>query len=205
MERRYVKKEKKVLIPTDLGRKITNEIMKVYFKDVIDINFTSGMEENLDKVAEGSLEWKKVVADYYAVLEDEIKTAKEQAERVKPALELVDEYCPECGKQLVKRHGKFGDFLACTGFPACRYTKPIVMTTGVKCPKCGGDILARKSKRGKTFYGCSGYPDCDFMSWQRPTKEKCPNCNNVMVVKGNRLVCATEGCGYSIDRPEESR
>ena len=203
VERRYVKKEKKVLIPTDLGRKITNEIMKVYFKDVIDINFTSGMEENLDKVAEGSLEWKKVVADYYAVLEDEIKTAKEQAERVKPALELVDEYCPECGKQLVKRHGKFGDFLACTGFPACRYTKPIVMTTGVKCPKCGGDILARKSKRGKTFYGCSNYPECDQVYWYRPVDKKCPECGSLLVERGRKLWCSNEECKYKEDRHTE--
>ncbi len=196
VERRYVKKEKKILVPTDLGRKITNDIMKEYFKDVVDINFTSGMEENLDKVAEGQLKWKDVVSDYYAVLEDEIKVAKEQAEKVKPEVELVDEICPNCGRQLAKKHSKYGDFLACTGFPECRYTKSIVTETGVKCPKCGGDIIVKRSRKGKSFYGCSNYPECDQVYWYKPVDKKCPKCGSLLVERGRMLYCSNNDCDY---------
>ncbi len=196
VERRYVKKEKKILVPTDLGRKITNDIMKEYFKDVVDINFTSGMEENLDKVAEGQLKWKDVVSDYYAVLEDEIKVAKEQAEKVKPEVELVDEICPNCGRRLAKKHSKYGDFLACTGFPECRYTKSIVTETGVKCPKCGGDIIVKRSRKGKSFYGCSNYPECDQVYWYKPVDKKCPKCGSLLVERGRMLYCSNNDCDY---------
>ena len=196
MERRYVKKDKKVLVPTDLGRKITNDIMEEYFKDVIDINFTSDMEDNLDKVAEGELQWKKVVGDYYGVLKDEIKTAKEQAEKIQPVLELVDETCPNCGRQLAKRHSRYGDFLACTGFPECKYTKSIIMETGVKCPSCGGDIIVKRSKKGKTFYGCSNYPNCEQVYWYKPVDKKCPKCGSLLVERGRMLYCSDQNCGY---------
>ena len=196
LDRRYVKREKKSLVPTELGRKITTEIMEEYFKDVVDVNFTSRMEENLDEVAEGKLKWKDVVSDYYGVLENEIKTAKEQAEKIKPQVELVDEYCPECGRQLAKRHSKFGDFLACTGFPACKYTKNIIQETGVKCPSCGGDIIVKRSKRGKTFYGCANYPECEQVYWYKPVDKKCPDCGSLLVERGRMLYCSDPNCGY---------
>ena len=196
VERRYVKKDKKSLLPTDLGRKITRDIMDEYFKDVIDVGFTSKMEENLDRVAEGKLQWKNVVSDYYKVLEDEIKTAKDQAEKIKPEVELVDEVCPNCGRQLAKRHSRYGDFLACTGFPECKYTKSIIVDTGVKCPNCGGNLIAKRSKRGKTFYGCSNYPECDQVYWYKPVDKKCPNCGKLLVERGRMLYCSDPECGY---------
>ena len=196
VERRYVKKDKKSLLPTDLGRKITRDIMDEYFKDVIDVGFTSKMEENLDRVAEGKLQWKNVVSDYYKVLEDEIKTAKDQAEKIKPEVELIDEVCPNCGRQLAKRHSRYGDFLACTGFPECKYTKSIIVDTGVKCPNCGGNLIAKRSKRGKTFYGCSNYPECDQVYWYKPVDKKCPNCGKLLVERGRMLYCSDPECGY---------
>jgi len=197
IERRYVKKEKKSLLPTDLGRTITNDIMNQYFGDVVDVNFTSTMEENLDKVAEGDKEWKSVVAEYYnGNLKNEIKIAQEQAEKIKPVIELTDEMCPDCGKPLAKRHGRFGDFLACSAFPACRFTKSVIMTTGVKCPSCDGDIIIKKSKKGKTFYGCSNFPNCNQVFWYRPVDKKCPTCNSLLVERGRMLYCSDPNCGY---------
>ena len=196
MERRYVKKDKKSLVPTDLGRKITKDIMEEYFRDVVDVNFTSGMEANLDKVAEGQLKWKNVVSDYYDILKDEINTAKEQAEKVQPVVELVDETCPNCGRQLAKKHSRYGDFLACTGFPECKYTKSIVVDTGVKCPSCGGNIIVKRSKKGKAFYGCSNYPECEQVYWYKPVNKKCPNCGSLLVERGRMLYCSDPNCGY---------
>lgn len=196
VEKRYVKKEKKVLVPTELGRRIIKEIMDVYFKDVVDVSFTADMESNLDKVAEGKLEWKKVVGDCYNVLKDEIATAKEQAAKIVQAPELTDEKCPQCGRFLAKKHGRFGDFLACTGFPECRYTKSIIMTTGVKCPSCGGELVAKRSKKGKLFYGCSNYPECSQVYWYRPVDKKCPNCSSLLVERGRMLYCSDSNCGY---------
>ena len=196
MERRYVKKDKKSLVPTDLGKKITKDIMEEYFHDVVDINFTSDMESNLDKVAEGELKWKNVVSDYYDILKDEIRTAKEQAEKVQPEIELVDETCPNCGRQLAKKHSRYGDFLACTGFPECKYTKSIVIDTGIKCPSCGGNIIVKRSKKGKTFYGCSNYPECEQVYWYKPVDKKCPNCGSLLVERGRMLYCSDPNCGY---------
>ena len=196
MERRYVKKDKKSLVPTDLGKKITKDIMEEYFHDVVDVNFTSDMESNLDKVAEGELKWKNVVSDYYDILKDEIRTAKEQAEKVQPEIELVDETCPNCGRQLAKKHSRYGDFLACTGFPECKYTKSIVIDTGIKCPSCGGNIIVKRSKKGKTFYGCSNYPECEQVYWYKPVDKKCPNCGSLLVERGRMLYCSDPNCGY---------
>jgi DNA topoisomerase-1 len=196
IERRYVKKDKKSLVPTDLGKKITKDIMEEYFHDVVDVNFTSDMESNLDKVAEGELKWKNVVSDYYDILKDEIRTAKEQAEKVQPEIELVDETCPNCGRQLAKKHSRYGDFLACTGFPECKYTKSIVIDTGIKCPACGGNIIVKRSKKGKTFYGCSNYPECEQVYWYKPVDKKCPNCGSLLVERGRMLYCSDPNCGY---------
>ncbi len=196
IERRYVKKDKKSLVPTVLGRRITRDIMEEYFKDVVDVNFTSGMEANLDKVAVGELKWKKVVSDYYGILKDEIEAAREQAEKVQPEIELVDEKCPNCGRQLAKKHSRYGDFLACTGFPECKYTKSIIVDTGVKCPSCGGNIIVKRSKKGKVFYGCSNYPECEQVYWYKPVDKKCPNCGSLLVERGRMLYCSDPNCGY---------
>lgn len=196
-ERRYITKEKKSVKPTDLGILVTNDVMEVYFPEVIDIGFTSRMEENLDKVAEGEAQWKSVVANYYnGNLKNEIDTAKDQMEKIKTVVQLTDELCPECGKQLALRHGKFGDFLACSGFPECRYTKSIIKTVGVKCPQCGGDIVVKKSKKGKTFYGCSSYPNCEMVFWYKPVEKACPQCGHLLVERGRMLYCSDPNCEY---------
>ncbi len=196
LEKRYVKKEKKALAPTDLGRKVTNEIMDVYFRDIVDVGYTSQLEKNLDKVAEGQMQWRNVVSDYYESLKTEIDTAKAQAEKIKPVVELTGEMCPQCGKPIAKKHSRYGDFLACTGFPECRYTKSIVTTTGVKCPSCGGEIIQKKSKKGKPFYGCSNYPDCSQVYWYKPVEKKCPECGALLVERGRMLYCSNPECGY---------
>ena len=197
MERKYVAKEKKALMPTDLGKLITKDVMEVYFPEVVDVEFTSRMEEDLDKVAEGKLPWKKVIGDYYnGHLKGEIETARKQMEKVKPQVELTDEPCPQCGKPLALRHGRFGDFLACSSFPACKFTKSIITSTGVKCPKCGKDIIVKRSRKGKTFYGCSGYPDCDQVFWYKPVQKECPKCGSLLVERGRSLVCSNAECDY---------
>ncbi len=197
MERKYVAKEKKALMPTDLGKLITKDVMEVYFPEVVDVEFTSRMEEDLDKVAEGELPWKKVIGDYYnGHLKGEIETARKQMEKVKPQVELTDEPCPQCGKPLALRHGRFGDFLACSSFPACKFTKSIITSTGVKCPKCGKDIIVKRSRKGKTFYGCSGYPDCDQVFWYKPVQKECPKCGSLLVERGRSLVCSNAECDY---------
>ena len=196
-ERRYITKEKKSVKPTDLGMLVTQDIMEVYFPDVVNIDFTSNMEENLDEVAEGKAEWKRVVGDYYnGNLKKEIDTAKEQMEKIKPVVELTDELCPECGKQLALRHGRFGDFLACSGFPDCKFTKSIIKSTGVKCPKCDGEIIQKRSKKGKVFYGCSSYPNCDTVFWYKPVNKTCPKCGNLLVERGKMLYCSDPNCDH---------
>ena len=151
----------------------------------------------MDSVAEGKAQWKTVVADYYnGNLRQEIENAKEQMEKIKPVVQLTDELCPDCGKPLALRHGRFGDFLACSGFPECKYTKSIIKNTGVKCPKCDGDIIVKRSKKGKTFYGCSSYPTCDMVFWYKPVNKNCPKCGNLLVERGRMLYCSDTNCDY---------
>jgi DNA topoisomerase-1 len=199
-ERRYVKKEKKTLVPTDLGFVVT-DMMEEYFKEIVDAGFTAGMEEKLDNIesTEVNADWRKVVADFYGPLEKELKIADEKIEKVKLEDTLTGEMCELCGKPLAIKHGRFGDFIACTGFPECRNTKKIQVTIGVKCPDCGKDIIVKKGKRGRTFYGCSGYPECNKVYWYKPTEKKCPKCGELLVqhaVKDTKLECPREGCGY---------
>ena len=196
-ERKYIVKEKKVLMPTDLGKLVTKDVMEVYFPEVVDVEFTSKMEENLDKVAEGEVGWKKVIGDYYnGSLKSEIDKARTTMEKVKPKVELTEEICPQCGKPLALKHGRFGDFLACSGFPGCRYTKSIITSTGVKCPKCGSDIVLKRSRKGKSFYGCSGYPACDQVYWYKPVQKECPKCGSLLVERGRSLVCSNPDCDH---------
>ncbi len=199
-ERRYVKKEKKALVPTQLGFVVT-EMMEEYFKEIVDAGFTAGMEEKLDNIesTEVNANWRKVVADFYGPLEKELKVADEKIEKVKLEDTLTGEMCELCGKPLAIKHGRFGDFIACTGFPECRNTKKIQISTGVKCPVCGKDIIIKKGKRGRTFYGCIGYPECNKVYWYQPVDKKCPKCGELLVQhagKGTKLECPAEGCGY---------
>ncbi len=197
-ERRYVKKEKKTLVPTDLGFVVT-EMLSEYFKEIVDIGFTSGMEEKLDNIEEAGENWKKVVSDFYGPLSEELEIADKKIEKVKLEDTLTGEMCELCGKPLAVKHGKFGDFIACTGFPECRNTKKIQATIGIQCPKCGKDIVSKRGKSGRIFYGCSGYPECDKAYWYKPINRKCPKCSELLVehkVKGYVYECPNENCDY---------
>ena len=193
--RRYVAKEGKNLYMTEIGE-VVNNIMKESFPAIVDVNFTANMEGLLDCVAEGKVEWKSVIENFYPDLEATVKKAEKELESVKIEDEVTDVICEECGRNMVVKYGPHGKFLACPGFPDCRNTKPYLEKVGVACPKCGKEIVYRKTKKGRRYYGCEGYPECDFMSWQKPSEKKCPKCGGYMLEKGNKLVCADEQCGY---------
>lgn len=193
--RRYVAKEGKNLYMTEIGE-VVNNIMIESFPAIVDVNFTANMEGLLDCVAEGKVEWKSVIENFYPDLEAAVKKAEKELESVKIEDEVTDVICEECGRNMVVKYGPHGKFLACPGFPDCRNTKPYLEKVGVACPKCGKEIVYRKTKKGRRYYGCEGYPECDFMSWQKPSEKKCPKCGGYMLEKGNKLVCADEQCGY---------
>ena len=193
--RRYVAKENKNLYLTEIGE-VVNNIMKQSFPAIVDVNFTANMEGLLDKVAEGKVEWKSVIENFYPDLEEAVKKAEEEQESVKIEDEVTDVICEECGRNMVIKYGPHGRFLACPGFPECRNTKPYLEKIGVACPKCGKEIVLRKTKKGRKYYGCEDNPNCDFMSWQKPSEKKCPKCGSYMVEKGNKLVCGDQKCGY---------
>ena len=195
INRRYVAKENKNLYITELGE-VVNSIMLQAFPSIVDVNFTANMESLLDKVEEGTVNWKTVVRNFYPDLDEAVKNAEKELEQVKIEDEVTDVICEECGRNMVIKYGPHGRFLACPGFPDCRNTKPYLEKTGVKCPKCGKEIVLRKTKKGRKYYGCEDNPECDFMSWQKPSEKKCPECGNLMLEKGNKLVCADETCGY---------
>ena len=199
--RRYVAKENKNLYLTELGE-VVNNIMKQSFPAIVDVNFTANMEGLLDKVAEGKVEWKSVIENFYPDLDQAVKTAEKELETVKIEDEVTDVICEECGRNMVIKYGPHGKFLACPGFPECRNTKPYLEKIGVKCPKCGKDIVIRKTKKGRRYYGCEDNPECDFMSWQKPSEKKCPKCGGYMVEKGSRLVCMNAECGYNENNRE---
>lgn len=193
--RRYVAKENKNLYVTELGE-IVNLIMKKSFPSIVDVNFTANLEMLLDKVEEGSVKWKTVIRNFYPDLDEAVKTAEEELGEYKIEDEVTDVICEECGKNMVIKYGPHGRFLACPGFPDCRNTKPYLEKIGVACPKCNKDIVLRKTKKGRKYYGCEDNPECDFMSWQKPSTIRCKECGNMMVEKGNKLVCIEEQCGY---------
>ena len=195
INRRYVAKENKNLYMTELG-KVVNNIMVQAFPSIVDVNFTANMESLLDKVEEGVVNWKTVVSNFYPDLDEAVLNAEKELAKVKIEDEVTDIVCEECGRNMVIKYGPHGRFLACPGFPECRNTKPYLEKIGVACPKCGKDIVLRKTKKGRKYYGCENNPDCDFMSWQKPSKEKCPKCGGIMVEKGNKLLCINEACGY---------
>ena len=195
INRHYVAKEQKNLYITELGE-VVNNIMKKSFASIVDVNFTAYMEGLLDRVEDGSVKWKTVVRNFYPDLHEAVEQAQKELEQVKIEDEVTDVICEECGRNMVVKYGPHGKFLACPGFPDCRNTKPYYEKIGVMCPKCGDDIVIKKTKKGRRYYGCINNPECDFMSWQKPSEKKCPKCGGAMVEKGNKIVCRDEQCGY---------
>ena len=193
--RRYVVKEKKNLYVTELGEAVNN-VMKTAFAVIVDTAFTANMESLLDAVEEGTVEWKTIIRNFYPDLDEMVKEAEKKLEKIKIADEESEEICEECGRRMVIKYGPHGKFLACPGFPECKNTKPYLEKAGVPCPKCGKDVIIRKTKKGRRYFGCIDYPECDFMSWQKPSTKKCPQCGGYMVEKGNKLACANAECGY---------
>ncbi len=199
ISRRYVAKEKKNLYLSELGD-IVNQIMISAFPSIVDVHFTATMESLLDDVAEGNIEWKTVVRNFYPDLEKSVKHAEEALEKINIEDEVTDVVCELCGRNMVIKYGPHGKFLACPGFPDCRNTKPYYEKIGVKCPKCGGEIVIKKTQKGRRYYGCENNPECDVMTWQKPSGKTCPECGNVLVEKGNKLVCANNECGYVLQQ-----
>ena len=198
IDRRYIKREKKSLVPTDLGFTVI-DLLSEYFTEIVDTGFTASMEEKLDDIESKGIRWKSVIEDFYGDFEKELIRANKEIERMQPEVELTGETCELCGKPMAIKHGRFGDFIACTGYPECKNTKPIVNKVGVKCPDCGEDIIERRSKRGRIFYGCSGYPKCKNVYWNKPVDRKCPECGSLLVqkkTKGHELACSNSECDY---------
>lgn len=203
ISRRYVVKEQKNLYLSELGD-IVNQIMMNAFPSIVNVNFTATMETLLDGVEEGSVEWKSIIRNFYPDLEKAVSHAETALEKIKIEDEVTDIICENCGKNMVIKYGPHGKFLACPGFPDCRNTKPYFEKTGVKCYKCGGEIVIKKTQKGRRYYGCENYPDCDVMTWQKPSHELCPECGNMLLERGNKLVCADRSCGYKKDAPSDS-
>lgn len=199
LARRYVAKENKNLYVTELGEAV-NQIMMTAFPVIVDASFTANMESLLDKVEEGSVDWKTIVRNFYPDLQEAVENAEKELEKIEIADEVTEEICDVCGKNMVIKYGPHGKFLACPGFPDCRNTKPYLEKIGIPCPKCGKDIILRKTKKGRKYYGCEDNPNCDFMSWQKPSTEKCPECGGILLEKGNKLACMNEQCGYSTNK-----
>ena len=193
--RRYVSRENRNLYLTELGE-VVNNMMKAAFPSIVESDFTANMEGLLDCVEEGTVNWKTVVENFYPDLDAAVQAAEKELQEVKLEDEVTDVVCDLCGRNMVIKYGPHGRFLACPGFPECRNTKPYLEKIGVPCPKCGGEVVLRKTKKGRKYYGCENHPDCDFMSWQKPVEKKCPKCGSYLVEKGSNLVCAGEGCGY---------
>lgn len=201
LARRYVTKENKNLYVTELGE-VVNRMMKQCFSSIVDKDFTANLEYLLDKVGDGTVEWKTVISNFYPDLEEAVNRAKEELESVTIADEVTEEICELCGRNMVIKYGPHGKFLACPGFPDCKNTKPYLEKIGVPCPKCGKEVVIKKTKKGRRFFGCENNPECDFMTWQKPSTQKCPECGSYMVEKGNKLLCANESCGYTMNKKD---
>ncbi len=199
--RRYIVKENKNLYLTEIGE-VVNHIMKESFGSIVDVNFTANMESLLDGVADGIINWKTIIENFYPDVEAAVKVAEEELEKYEIADEVTDVICENCGRNMVIKYGPFGKFLACPGFPECKNTKPYLEKIGVPCPICGKEVVIRKTKKGRRYYGCEDNPECEFMSWQKPSAKKCPQCGGYMIEKGNKNVCHDEQCGYSETRTE---
>ncbi len=202
--RNYVTKEQKVFYTTELGE-IVNDIIKNNFENVINVDFTAEMENKLDKIEEGQIEWKQVLRDFYPSFDKMIQEAYEKIEHIEIEDEKTDILCEKCGANMVIKYGKYGKFLACPNFPECNNTKPFFEEAGVNCPECNGKVLIKKTKKGRKFYGCEHNPDCQFISWSKPTGEKCPKCNSFLVEKGTKkkiISCSNDDCGYYKEKEE---
>jgi DNA topoisomerase-1 len=195
MQRRYIVKEKKNIFITELGD-VVNNMMKQAFPSIVDVNFTANMEALLDSVGEGKVKWKTVLENFWPDLVEAVKAAEKDLENVTIEDEVTDVVCENCGRNMVIKFGPHGKFLACPGFPECHNTKPYLEKAGVKCPKCGGEVLIKKTRKGRRYYGCENNPDCDFMTWQKPTGKLCPKCQSPMIKKGGQAVCSDYKCGY---------
>ena len=203
ISRRYLAKENKNLYLSDLGD-IVNKIMISAFPSIVDVNFTATMETLLDGVAEGTVEWKSIIRNFYPDLKEAIEHAEQALEKIEIEDEVTDTICENCGRNMGIKYGPHGKFLACPGFPECRNTKPYFEKIGVKCPKCGGEIVIKKTQKGRRYYGCENYPECEVMTWQKPSKEICPKCGNMLLEKGNKLVCAESSCGYIMEKQKDN-
>ncbi|MCR4876194.1 MAG: type I DNA topoisomerase [Clostridiales bacterium] len=206
LSRGYVTREKKRIYPTELGIMVT-DLMQQYFSDIVDTEFTAEMETRLDEVEEGTLDWKQVLRSFYPEFEKELTVAEQEIDKVEIRDEVSDVVCDQCGALMVYKMGRYGKFLACPNFPECRNTKPILTYIDAPCPKCGKRLLEKVSRKNRKFYGCEGYPECDFVSWDKPVTEKCPQCGSYMVEKRNSRkglmrVCSSETCHYREVLPE---
>ena len=201
IKRRYITKEGRNIFTTELGE-VVNDIMVESFPSIIDDRFTANLESLLDGVEVGTVDWKSVVSNFYPDLEDAVKIAQQELDKIEIHDEVTDIVCEECGRNMVIKYGPHGKFLACPGFPECRNTKPYLEKIGVSCPKCGANIVIRKSQKGRKFFGCENHPDCDFISWSKPTDKKCSKCGSYMVEKGNKLCCANEECRFVEEKKE---
>lgn len=208
IDRGYVSREKKLLVPTELGFVVTG-LMCEHFSDIADVKFTAGMEEKLDGVESGKDEWKTVIREFYGPFKIALDKAEKEIEIIDIPDEISDVKCDKCGALMVYKTGRYGRFLACPNFPACRNTKAIVEKIDVPCPKCGSALVKRKGKRGKTFYGCERYPDCDFVSWDKPTNIRCEKCGGMMVQKigrnGSYVICMDKDCGHILRNTKKAK
>ncbi len=202
LARRYVVKENKNLYVTELGE-VVNQIMKEAFPTIVDVDFTATMETLLDGIGSGDVAWKTVISNFYPDLDEAVKTAEKELEKIDIRDEVSEEVCELCGKPMLIKYGPHGRFLACSGFPDCRSTMPYFEKIGVECPQCGKDIVLKKSKKGRKYYGCINNPECDFMLWQKPSNEKCPQCNSLLLEKGSKLQCMNEQCGFVTEKKAE--
>ncbi|MEE3469973.1 MAG: type I DNA topoisomerase [Butyrivibrio hungatei] len=199
--RHYITKENKSLYITELGQAV-NKMMNDAFPQIVDVNFTSNMESLLDGIADGEVKWKTVIRNFYPDLEQAVADAEKEMEKIQVQDEVTDEICEVCGRNLVIKYGPHGKFLACPGFPECKNTKPYYEKIGVQCPKCGKDIVMKRTRKGRIFYGCIDNPECDFMSWARPVSTKCPKCGSLMVAKSSKLACTNTDCGFVCNKDE---
>lgn len=199
LARRYVAKENKAIFITEIGT-VVNNIMNAAFPEIVDTNFTAAMEGLLDKVEMGEIAWKEIVRNFYPDLAEEVRKEEENLEKIEIQDEVTEEICPNCGRNLVIKYGPHGKFLACPGFPECKFTKPYLEKVGVACPICGSEVVIRKTKKGRPFYSCEKSPECEFISWQKPSTIKCPECGSYTVEKGGKLVCSNNECQKVVEK-----
>ncbi|WP_432400587.1 type I DNA topoisomerase [Wukongibacter sp. M2B1] len=205
LSRGYVEREVKALKPTELGVLI-NDILEKHFEKIVNIDFTANMESNLDKIEEGEIPWKSVIDDFYKPFKEILEKAEESIEKI-DLTEMTDEVCEKCGNFMMIKYGRFGKFLACSNYPECSHTKSIINKTGVSCPRCDGEVVIRKTRKGRIFYGCSNFPKCNFMTWKQPINRKCPTCESILVVKNTKnkksIICSNKECKYEEEKSEE--